>query len=106
MIRVVKLAYLPFGVISGLLAGLVARRAFAMVWRRVVDSDEAPSPEQRDVPVGVLVAGTVLQGAVGAGVRAAVDRGSRVAFHRVTGLWPGDEDRSGDEEDRVADNSG
>lgn len=98
MVRVVKLAYLPFGVVSGLLAGLVARRAFAMVWRRAVDSDQAPSPEQRDVPVAVLVAGTALQGAVGAGVRAAVDRGSRVAFHRLTGLWPGKEDVAGDED--------
>lgn len=98
MARVVKLAYLPFSVLSGLLAGLLARKAFVAVWRRVEGTDQAPSPEQREVPIGVLLAGTALQGAVGAAVRAAVDRGSRDAFHRVTGVWPGVEDGAGDED--------
>lgn len=98
MVRIVKIAYLPFSVLSGLVAGLLARKAFVMAWRRIGGSENAPSPEQREVPIGILVAGTALEGAVGAAVRAAVDRGTRGAFHRATGVWPGPEDGSDEDE--------
>jgi hypothetical protein len=85
---VLKLMFIPFRVIGGLLAGTIAARLFRRLWA-LIDSEQAPAPEQRDASLGKLAAGLVLQGAVFQGVRGLVDHGSRVAFSRLTGRWPG-----------------
>jgi Protein of unknown function (DUF4235) len=83
-----KLMFIPFRVIGGFLAGKLATGLFRRIWA-LIDSEQAPAPEQRDASIGKLVAGLVLQGAVFQGVRGLVDHGSRVAFTRLTGRWPG-----------------
>ncbi|HET8978370.1 MAG TPA: DUF4235 domain-containing protein [Solirubrobacteraceae bacterium] len=84
-----KVAFLPFSLGSGLLAGLIAKRVFALVWG-MVDDQEPPKPEHRNVHLGKLMAAVAIEGLVFALTRGLVDHGSRRAFERLTGSWPGD----------------
>ncbi len=67
---------------------MIAKRAFTLVWK-LVDTEEPPAPDQRDARLQKLVPALLLQGAVFAVVRGLVDRGSRQAFRKATGSWPG-----------------
>jgi len=75
---------------SGLIAGVIARKAFGMLWG-VVDDQEPPKPEHRDVRLAKLAVAVTIEGAVYALTRALVDHGARHAFERVAGSWPGEE---------------
>jgi hypothetical protein len=85
-----KVAFLPFSIGSGLVAGFIAKRVFAAAWG-VVDDQDPPQPEHRDVSLGKLAAAVALEGLVFSLTRAMVDHGSRRAFQRFTGSWPGEE---------------
>jgi hypothetical protein len=85
-----KVTFLPFSLGSGLIAGQIARRVFALLWG-LVDDREPPKPEHRDVPLLKLMAAVAVEGLVFALTRGLVDHGSRIAYHRLTGSWPGDE---------------
>jgi hypothetical protein len=86
-----KIAFLPFSVGSGLVAGMIARRAFALTWR-FIDEQDPPKPEHRDVKLGKLAAAVTLEAAIFALTRGLADRGARAAFEHLTGSWPGDEE--------------
>lgn len=79
----------PFGLITGLAAGLIARRVFDRVWTSF-DDEEPPSPEEETLSLKKLACALVLEGAVFSLVRGVADHGARVAFRRYTGAWPGD----------------
>jgi hypothetical protein len=85
-----KFAFLPFSIGSGLIAGFIAKKVFAAVWG-VIDDQDPPKPEHRDVELAKLAAAVALEGLVFSLTRAMVDHGSRRAFERFTGSWPGDE---------------
>jgi hypothetical protein len=85
-----KVVFLPFSVGSGLVAGLIAKKVAARVWR-LVDDQEAPKSEHREVDGAKLVAALVIEGAIFSVVKGLVDHGSRHAYARLTGTWPGDE---------------
>ncbi len=85
-----KLMFIPFRLVGGMVAGVVATKVFERIWR-IFDSEEAPDPEHREIPVPKLLAALVLEGAIFRAVRGLVDHGSRVAFNRLTGRWPGEE---------------
>jgi Protein of unknown function (DUF4235) len=85
-----KLAFLPFSIGSGLIAGFIAKRVFAAAWG-MVDDEEPPKPEHRDVSVAKLAGAVALEGLVFSVTRAMVDHGARRTFERFTGSWPGDE---------------
>ncbi|HZE04761.1 MAG TPA: DUF4235 domain-containing protein [Solirubrobacteraceae bacterium] len=85
-----KVAFLPFSLGSGLLAGVIAKRVFGLVWG-MIDDQEPPKPEHRNVRIGKLMAAVAIEGLVFALTRGLVDHGSRRAFERFTGSWPGDE---------------
>ena len=85
-----KLLFIPFGVVAGLLAGFLGKKLFDGIWG-LVDEEEPPEAEHRDVPLGKMILANALQGAIFRAVRAATDHGSRQAFARVTGSWPGEE---------------
>jgi hypothetical protein len=87
----VKLLFIPFSIIGGLIAGFVGKKLFEQLWG-LVDDQEPPDSEHREVSWGKLVAATALEGAVFRATRAAVDHGSRRAFAGLTGSWPGDEE--------------
>jgi hypothetical protein len=85
-----KVLFIPFGVVGGLLAGFLGKKVFDGVWG-IVDNEEPPEPEHREVTWGKLILANALQGAIFRTVRAAADHGARRAFARVTGTWPGEE---------------
>lgn len=92
----VTVLYKPVGFAVGMLAGLLASKAFQLVWDRFFEDDPA-DPLDRDAAWGKVVITAVLQGAILTGVRALVNRGGAKGFERATGVWPGNE--PGDDED-------
>jgi hypothetical protein len=84
-----KLIFAPFSILAGITAGLAGKKLFQSLWG-VVDDAEPPKPEERPVRIGKLVAALALEGALFRLVKGLVDHGSRQAFSRVTGAWPGE----------------
>ena len=85
-----KVLFTPLSLVSGLLAGLVASKLFEFIWGRFAD-EEAPEPDQREISWPILVVAMLVEGAIFRLTRGVVDRGTRVAFARATGSWPGEE---------------
>lgn len=85
-----KLLYKPVGIIAGLIAGAIASKLFEAAWGSVTDREPA-DPTHRQAEWPEIVGSAVLQGAIFAGVRAAVDRVGARGFEQATGVWPGDE---------------
>ena len=86
----VKLAYRPFGLLFGVLSGLVAAALFKQIWRMVSDREDTPKAKESEYGSGEVLAAAAIQGAVFALVKAAVDRSGARAFKKLTGTWPGD----------------
>ncbi len=85
-----KILFAPFSIAGGFLAGLLSRKVFEGLWS-VIDEEDAPGPDQRGVAWTKLVLALVIEGAIFRAVRGVFDHGSREAFRRLTGSWPGDE---------------
>lgn len=85
-----KLLFLPFSIASGVLAGFIAKKIFDGVWR-LVDEEEAPEAEHREISLAKLALALLIEGAIFRVVRGLVDHEARRRFHSVTGRWPGDE---------------
>ena len=83
-----KLIYKPFGMIAGLIGGMLSRRVFAAVWGRIDDRQPPTATTERASWPRVLGA-AALQGATFAATRAAVDRASAKSFAHLFGVWPG-----------------
>jgi hypothetical protein len=86
-----KLLFIPFSIAGGLAAGFAAKRLFDTLWG-VIDDEEPPEPEHRDVGWPKLAAALALEGAIFRVSRGLADRGSRLAFYRLTGSWPGEKE--------------
>ena len=86
-----KALFTPISIVGGLLAGIVAGRIFKLVWG-LIDDEEAPDPKHREIAYLKLVAALLIEGAIIRIVRGFVDHGSRHAYHRLTGSWPGEEE--------------
>jgi hypothetical protein len=86
-----KLMFKPFSIGSGLVAGLLARRIFGVLWG-LIDDEEPPKAEHEHVPLWKLVVALMLEGALFAVIRGLVDHGARHAFTRMSGEWPGEEE--------------
>jgi hypothetical protein len=91
-----KLFFIPVSIVGGLLAGLAGRKAFELLWG-LVDDQEPPDPEHREISVPKMIAAQALGGAVFGAFRAIADHGARVGFYRATGAWPGEERPEGTE---------
>jgi hypothetical protein len=85
----VKLIFAPIGIVAGLLAGLLAQKGFDRIWA-LVDDEEPPEPDQRDVPYRKLIPALLVEGAIFRLTKGIVDHGVRGAFARLTGSWPGE----------------
>ena len=83
-----KLIYKPFGIIFGILAGLLSKRIFDFVWARF-DEEEAPKATTKEAPLPKIIGAAALQGMVFKGTRAAVDHYGARGFYHLTGAWPG-----------------
>ncbi len=84
-----KLLYKPFGLIAGVIAARIGRRAFKALWAKI-DRAEPPDPTTEHASLPKVVGAAVLEAATMAGVAAAADRASARAFHYLTGSWPGE----------------
>jgi hypothetical protein len=85
-----KVLFIPVSIVSGLLAGLAGRRLFEALWG-LVDDQEPPDPEHREISWPKLVVAHALSGAVFGAIRGVVDHAARKSFYRATGAWPGEE---------------
>jgi hypothetical protein len=85
-----SLVFKPVGIIVGLLAGIVGKKVFELVWG-VIDDEDAPEPKHRQVAVGKLVIALLVEGAIFRVLRGLADHGARHGFARLTGEWPGEE---------------
>jgi len=86
---VAKLFYRPLGMLSGRIAGVLARRTFASLWR-LVDRREPPRAQQRRVGIAKLALALALEGAAFRVAGGVLDHLSREWFARFTGRWPGE----------------
>ncbi|KQW03643.1 MULTISPECIES: DUF4235 domain-containing protein [Streptomyces] len=84
-----KVAYKPVGMAMGALSGVLAGAMFKQVWKRLGHEEDAPDATDEHRTWREVVSAAVLQGAIFAGVKAAVDRGGATATRRLTGTWPG-----------------
>jgi uncharacterized protein DUF4235 len=85
-----KLLFLPFSIVSGLVAGFLSKKVFDGVWH-LVDDEEAPEAEYKEISIAKLALALALEGAIFRAVRGLVDHEARKGFYNLTGSWPGDE---------------
>lgn len=87
-----KILYQPLGLISSVVAGLVAGQVFKQVWKHATpgDQEDAPKALESEYDLREVVIAALVQGAIFAAVKAVVNRGGAKAFERWTGEWPGD----------------
>ena len=84
-----KLVYKPFGLLAGVVAGVVAGAIFKRIWALIAGEADTPDAKDKSRSWTEVLSAAALQGAVFAGVKAAVDRAGATGFERVTGVWPG-----------------
>ncbi len=84
------LIFRPVGILTGLLAGIIGKKIFQLVWR-LVDDEDAPAAEYREIALGKLVVALLLEGAIFGVLRGLADHAARHGFARLTGEWPGQE---------------
>jgi hypothetical protein len=84
-----KVLFIPFSIGAGLIAGLLSKKVFDLAWG-LVDKEEAPEPEHREVSWAKLAVALAMEGAIFRMMRGLADRGSRLGFYRLTGSWPGE----------------
>ena len=84
-----KFLFLPFSILTGILAGLIGRKLFDQVWG-IFDEEEPPDSKHLEISWPKLLLAGALQGAIFRAVKEATDHASRRAFYRTTGTWPGE----------------
>lgn len=85
-----KFLFLPISVLGGILAGLIGTKIFERLWK-LVDDEEPPDAEHRDISYAKLALALVLEGAIFRLIRGFFDHGARHGFEKLTGAWPGEE---------------
>ncbi|MFJ9968135.1 DUF4235 domain-containing protein [Streptomyces avermitilis] len=84
-----KVAYKPVGLALGALSGALAGGLFKQVWKTLGRDEDAPDATDEDRTWQEVLLAATLQGAIFAGVKAAVDRAGAAGTRRLTGTWPG-----------------
>ena len=86
-----KILYRPLGLVTSIVAGIVAGQAFKQAWKygTAGPGADAPGPLQSEYPLKEILAAAAAQGAVYALVKALADRGGARLFQKLTGEWPG-----------------
>ena len=85
-----KFLFLPISVLGGILAGLIGKKIFERLWE-LVDDEEPPDAEHRDISYAKLALALVLEGAIFRLIRGFFDHGARHGFEKLTGAWPGED---------------
>ena len=84
-----KVLYKPFGLILGILAGIVGRKLFDFVWTKI-DDEEPPKGSTQQAPWGKILAAAALQGLIFRSKREVGARYGAVGWNYLTGVWPGE----------------
>ena len=84
-----KLLYKPFGIIFGILGGLLGKRLFDFVWTKI-DDEEPPEATTEEAQWGKIVVAAALQGMIFKATRAVIDRQGARGWYYLTGSWPGE----------------
>ena len=84
-----KFIYKPFGIVVGLLSGLVAKKIFGAIWG-IFDQEEPPKPTTLETTWPRVLGAAAVQGATFRVTRAVVDRYGAKGFAFLTGSWPGE----------------
>jgi hypothetical protein len=85
-----KLVYKPFGIVFGILAGILSKKIFEAVWG-IFDKEEPPRPTTLETTWPKVLGAAVVQGVTFKVTRAVVDRAGAAGYARLTGTWPGKE---------------
>jgi len=85
-----RFIFAPISIVAGLIAGIIGKKAFEKLWG-VVDDQEPPHPEHREIEWPKLVAALAVEGAIFRLVKGLTDHGARRSFAGLTGSWPGEE---------------
>jgi hypothetical protein len=88
---IVRILFAPLSITAGIIAGLLGKKLFDLIWARI-DDQEPPESEHHEVSWPKVLLASSIEGAIFRGTRAATDRGARIAFYRATGRWPGEEE--------------
>ncbi|WP_127784310.1 DUF4235 domain-containing protein [Rhodococcus sp. X156] len=89
MSAVNKVLYKPLSLLASVLGGLAASAIFGKLWGRIGDDEKkAPKPDDLRHSTREVLLAAVLQGAIFALVRAAVDRASAKGYRKMTGQNP------------------
>lgn len=83
-----KAIFTPVSIVTGLLAGMVGKKLFQRFWALIEDR-EPPQAQERDRGLDKLALALVVEGALFRALKGLADHGSRRAFARLTGSWPG-----------------
>ena len=81
--------YKPFGIILGILAGLLGKRIFNFVWTKI-DDEDPPKPTTEETSWGKLLGAAAVQGVIFRLTRVVVDRYGAIGWSYLTGVWPGE----------------
>jgi hypothetical protein len=84
-----KLLYKPFGIVLGILAGLLSKKLFDVVWG-IFDNEEPPKPTTQEADWPKVMAAAAVQGVTFKVTRAAVDRAGAKGWDHLFGVWPGE----------------
>ncbi|MGW0133582.1 DUF4235 domain-containing protein [Streptomyces sp. NPDC003299] len=84
-----KIVYKPVGLALGAVSGMAAGALFKQTWKMVGHDEDAPDATDEERSWSEVLLAATLQGAIFAGVKAAVDRAGATALRRLTGTWPG-----------------
>jgi Protein of unknown function (DUF4235) len=81
--------YKPFGILLGILAGLLGKQLFDFIWKKV-DDEEPPRATTQEASWRRVLAAAAVQGVIFRLTRVAVARYGAIAWRHLTGTWPGE----------------
>ena len=84
----VKLLYKPFGILFGLLGGVIAGALFSKVWKIVAHQDDVPDATDEEREWKEILPAVALKGAIAGVVKALIHRGGATGVRGLTGTWP------------------
>ena len=83
------LIYKPFGIILGIIGGLVGRKLFDLAWTKI-DDEEPPEATTQETSWAKVIGAAAVQGVIFRVTRVVVDRYGAIAWRYLTGAWPGE----------------
>lgn len=85
-----KILYLPFKIIAGIVGAKVGKNVFQQIWGSI-DDDDPPPPKNMRANYSKVIGAAALKAATLAAVVAVVDRTTARAFRSVTGYDPAEQ---------------